>query len=214
MPDLTRQQAVMYWLYSLDDADLDALIAAVKNGKNISDAASGGGGGAGTGFVDQGSYYIFKPPADHGTDVGNDTDSSYLYIDSVANGGSVTLAADTDSASDLTLRANDNVLIRAQGSQGKVEILDDPDGAKVEITSGGQIHLESQVGKTLIESGSGLNPAIVLDAFGGGVQIQSSAANNRKVGFYGATPVVKQTGVAVTAAAIHAALVNLGLIGA
>jgi len=34
------------------------------------------------------------------------------------------------------------------------------------------------------------------------------------VGFYGATPVAKQTGVAVTAAGVHAALVNLGLIAA
>lgn len=34
------------------------------------------------------------------------------------------------------------------------------------------------------------------------------------VGFYGETPVAKQTGVAVDAAGIHAALVNLGLIGA
>jgi hypothetical protein len=34
------------------------------------------------------------------------------------------------------------------------------------------------------------------------------------VGFYGTTPIVKQTGVAVSTAAIHAALVNLGLIGA
>lgn len=34
------------------------------------------------------------------------------------------------------------------------------------------------------------------------------------LGFYGATPVAQQTGVAVTAAAIHAALVNLGLITA
>ena len=34
------------------------------------------------------------------------------------------------------------------------------------------------------------------------------------VGFYGATPVAQQTGVAVNAAAIHAALVNLGLITA
>lgn len=34
------------------------------------------------------------------------------------------------------------------------------------------------------------------------------------VGFYGATPVAKQTGVTVDAAGIHAALVNLGLIGA
>ena len=34
------------------------------------------------------------------------------------------------------------------------------------------------------------------------------------IGFYGANPVAKQTGVAVTAEAIHAALVNLGLISA
>lgn len=33
------------------------------------------------------------------------------------------------------------------------------------------------------------------------------------LGFYGATPVAKQTGVAVSAAGIHAALVALGLIG-
>jgi hypothetical protein len=33
-------------------------------------------------------------------------------------------------------------------------------------------------------------------------------------GFYGTTPIAKQTGVAVTAAGIHAALVNLGLISA
>lgn len=39
-------------------------------------------------------------------------------------------------------------------------------------------------------------------------------AASQKIGFYNATPVAQQTGVAVTAAAIHAALVNLGLITA
>jgi hypothetical protein len=34
------------------------------------------------------------------------------------------------------------------------------------------------------------------------------------IGFYGATPVVRQTGVAVTVAAVHAALCNIGLISA
>lgn len=34
------------------------------------------------------------------------------------------------------------------------------------------------------------------------------------VGFYGTTPIAKQTGVGVTAGAIHAALVALGLIAA
>lgn len=45
----------------------------------------------------------------------------------------------------------------------------------------------------------------------GGVCI---AQADQKVGFYGTAPIVKQTGVAVTAEAIHAALVALGLIGA
>lgn len=40
------------------------------------------------------------------------------------------------------------------------------------------------------------------------------ATAGAKVGFYGTTPIVKQTGVAVSAAGIHAALVNLGLIAA
>lgn len=40
------------------------------------------------------------------------------------------------------------------------------------------------------------------------------AHSGTNIGFYGTSPVAKQTGVAVTAAGIHAALVNLGLIAA
>ena len=39
-------------------------------------------------------------------------------------------------------------------------------------------------------------------------------ATTDTVGFYGTTPIAKQTGVAVTIAAVHAALVALGLIAA
>jgi hypothetical protein len=39
-------------------------------------------------------------------------------------------------------------------------------------------------------------------------------AASQKLGFFGATPVIQQAGVAVTAEGIHAALVNLGLITA
>lgn len=46
-----------------------------------------------------------------------------------------------------------------------------------------------------------------------GPEIQVGSADG-SVGFYGTTPIVKQTGVAVSAAGIHAALVALGLIGA
>lgn len=41
-----------------------------------------------------------------------------------------------------------------------------------------------------------------------------TATASRRIGFFGSSPVAKQTGVAVTDAAIHAALVNYGLISA
>lgn len=48
-----------------------------------------------------------------------------------------------------------------------------------------------------------------------GTKIASEGgANGQKLGFFGVTPVTQQTGVAVSAAGIHAALVSLGLITA
>lgn len=51
-----------------------------------------------------------------------------------------------------------------------------------------------------------------VDPGGGGTHALKAQPN--KLGFYGATPIVQPTGVAVTAAGIHAALVSLGLITA
>lgn len=50
-----------------------------------------------------------------------------------------------------------------------------------------------------------------ISAFGGQCNLGGAADS---IGFYGATPVAKQTGVPATAEGIHAALVALGLIGA
>lgn len=49
-------------------------------------------------------------------------------------------------------------------------------------------------------------------ATGTGTKI--GTATTQKIGFYNTTPVAQQTGVAVTAGAIHTALVALGLITA
>lgn len=49
-------------------------------------------------------------------------------------------------------------------------------------------------------------------AKGVGTKIGTEAT--QKLGFYGTTPVAQQTGVAVSSAGIHAALVSLGLITA
>jgi len=54
--------------------------------------------------------------------------------------------------------------------------------------------------------------AVFIDASNDSIVVMSNASG--KLGFHGATAIVKQTGVAVTAAGIHAALVSLGLIAA
>lgn len=57
------------------------------------------------------------------------------------------------------------------------------------------------------------NTGVALDATGM-VSLYNELEVLGNVGFYGTTPIAQQTGVAVTEAAIHAALVNLGLITA
>ncbi|AKU43343.1 hypothetical protein CPT_Silence6 [Bacillus phage Silence] len=52
------------------------------------------------------------------------------------------------------------------------------------------------------------------NAVGGATYTSIISIQNTKLGFFGATPVTKRTGVAVTVDAIHAALVSLGLISA
>lgn len=69
------------------------------------------------------------------------------------------------------------------------------------VTNGYGVKIENHTGHHAFHSGTGRHQ------FG-------SASADTKIGFYGATPVTQQTGVAVSTAAIHAALVNLGLITA
>lgn len=65
-------------------------------------------------------------------------------------------------------------------------------------------------------------PDLAIDAWAVASVTTTGAANiggalnhdGTTVGFYGTTPITKQTGVAVSSAGIHAALVALGLIAA
>jgi hypothetical protein len=82
------------------------------------------------------------------------------------------------------------------------------------VTTGGGINLgDSSASMSILGSGSlFVFPKIAAQ---GEVEIEGALNHDgAAVGFYGAAPVAKQTGVAVTAAGIHAALVSLGLIGA
>ena len=93
---------------------------------------------------------------------------------------------------------------------------------KIGVTSSGYNGGEQiDIGSTLI---GGITNAINIGNTGttclitmrGGTNVGSGikigTATNQRIGFYNTTPIPKQTGVAVTAAGIHAALVALGLI--
>jgi len=69
---------------------------------------------------------------------------------------------------------------------------------------------------TLVTSGTGTGDISVATVTTSGAVNIGGALNHdgATVGFYGTAPIAKQTGVAVTAGGIHAALVALGLIAA
>ena len=67
-----------------------------------------------------------------------------------------------------------------------------------------QVEIQANVGQT--------DPVLLLEDPSGADIF--SVTGDKKIGFYAAPPVAQQTGVAVSDAAIHAALVNLGLITA
>lgn len=81
------------------------------------------------------------------------------------------------------------------------------------------LHIGTGVGSNIYSA--------VLHIFGGGINVSArniatdtttgtkiGTSTSQKLGFFGATPIAKPTGVAVSAAGIHAALVSLGLIAA
>lgn len=76
-------------------------------------------------------------------------------------------------------------------------------------------------GPTIVPAGSDTNITGILLGKGSGGWIMYDGGggvkfwyNTTGIGFYGTTPIAKPTGVAVTAAGVHAALVSLGLIAA
>jgi len=61
-------------------------------------------------------------------------------------------------------------------------------------------------------NGDTSNSSTIVAGITNGLKIGTNPV--QKIGFYGTTPVAQLTGVAVSAAGIHAALVSLGLIAA
>lgn len=85
-------------------------------------------------------------------------------------------------------------------------------GAQTNTALSGDATGSSTTNTGLKVTATGGTSNIAIDADNGGDVSLCGATD--KLGFYGTAPIVKQTGVAVDAAAIHAALVALGLISA
>lgn len=123
-----------------------------------------------------------------------------------AGGGSIEWnAVEVDGRIHLT--ASSDILLDGAGSG--VSLFGKDGEASINVgLGGGSIDIVAEAdGAVLTLSAPDTNGQVRIIAET--VKVGGSAA---AVGFYGATPVAKQTGVAVTPEAIHAALVALGLI--
>lgn len=128
--------------------------------------------------------------------VGYDADEGILSIDGVIT-GSLEWTSEI-FASYLKL------------ARGLVEIKDNSGRVYVALTDGAQdaFLASAQTGVWVF---LGSSRAFVVSDDAGNVNYLEVTPTG-EIGFYGATPVARPTGVAVTAGAIHAALVSLGLI--
>jgi hypothetical protein len=74
---------------------------------------------------------------------------------------------------------------------------------------------DDESAKSFCHAGPNIETSTNATSTGGNLSgVKVGEKTTETLGFYGATGVAQQTGVAVTAAAIHAALVALGLITA
>jgi len=99
----------------------------------------------------------------------------------------------------ISMSAVEEVQIQSTASTASLLGGDEVTGANAAITEGSVV-----LGHTL---DSAVVPVVE-------VVLPATGSADAELGFYGATPVAQQTGVAVDAAGIHAALVALGLITA
>lgn len=114
-----------------------------------------------------------------------------------------------DSTREVAQLEKLNELIDAvnSGGGGFPSITDDENGLVMSNASG--VYISEFLSVT---GGQNFNGGMVVS--GTGNQRVIDTTDDLELGFYGASPVALQTGVAVTAGGIHAALVNLGLITA
>ncbi len=153
-----------------------------------------------------------KPAYSGGGGVSTDTENTFTATQSVENPAQIRLISeDIGTGNTATLSFLRNT--------------DDRFYMNYRSTSGFDFRYTNGTGSNELFQISPLGVWTINDASGGGVETLVATIGDNTVwsatfqvdgdvGFYGTTPIAQQTGVAVSAAAIHTALVNLGLITA
>lgn len=139
-------------------------------------------------------------------------------------GGETALAFGSNPATTGLIRAGNNVEFlyakTAGGSNMRVAHVSGGDDLVFgDTTQTNDLYLDIKTGRSLIHRVNGTpehswNSTQYDMANNNLVNVGILDHNGSQVGFYGTAPINKQTGVAVTAGGVHAALVNLGLIAA
>lgn len=154
--------------------------------------------------------------------IGEGTILAKLHIKGAGSTSSTNALLVKNSSGDIIINARDNQTVSIGADS-------DPDGwARFYVASGGfraddDFRFKKGSGSQYITRSGGTGYDLVFQCggdnlilYGGGAGVGGVmlAATGQLLGFYGTTPIAKQTGVAVSSAGIHGALVNLGLIAA
>lgn len=186
-------------IQALQDGGVGGGVTSVTAGTNL----TGGGTGVVTlnvasnprfGSTTDGETYIVENAING--QYSTNTDDAQLRLNLHGYQDGVTRFRDT-----VIYNGKGSALVTVDGSASNVNLAANlnVNGGNVTILSGALVTVGSA---TSFTNGNAVTFSGNIDHDGSGV------------GFYGTAPVAKQTGVAVTAEAIHAALVALGLIGA
>lgn len=161
-------------------------------------------------FGDGGNLYITGNGIDAGVTISAPDQGGNINIIAGID-GAVTIG-DGDLAVPTYIRSETQVSISTSGNASSVGIFASGTGSTIEIGAngpGGTLTVLAVAGLAIGIDDQSAGIGFSSDD-GGTVQISATGG----IGFFGASPVPQQTGVAVTAAALHAALVALGLITA
>ena len=173
-------------------------------------------------FISGGGGGVVSPPVSfHGT---NPATVPLTVEGATAQATDILRVEDENAAQVLTVQSDGSVVLDGPGVLGTPTLLTINGAAGYgKAAFKDMVHVVNSDGDQVVTVDSGGDFFVWLDGAGAAFVVSHTGPGtgpileidqNQRIGFYGHATTALQTGVAVTAAGIHAALVNLGLITA